>query len=84
MHIPRRQQGPANKNAAESGEIADSPAIQAVLAQSEFASLQRIGGNYWDPVQTFAAQMAAGNPTGQDLQDLLDTMVKGVTASNAQ
>ena len=84
LRFEQRQQGPANKKAAESGEIADSPAIQAVLAQSEFASLQRIGGNYWDPVQTFAAQMAAGNPTGQDLQDLLDTMVKGVTASNAQ
>lgn len=84
LRFELRQQGPANKNAAESDEVKASPAIQAVLAQSEFASLQRIGGNYWDPVQAFAAQMAAGNPTGQDLQDLLDTMVKGVTASNAQ
>lgn len=84
LRFEERQQGPANTNAANSAEVKASPAIQAVLAQSEFASLQRVGGNYWDPVQSFAADIAAGNPNGEDLQKLLDTMVKGVTASNGQ
>ena len=54
------------------------------MQQSEFASLQRIGGEYWTPVQEFGLTMAAGNPEGQGLQELLDTMVEEVTFSNAQ
>ena len=84
LRFEEREQGPSNINAGASTEVQQSPAIQAVLSQSEFASLQRVGGNYWDPVQTFGADMAAGNPSGKDLQELMDTMVEQVTASNAK
>ena len=84
LRFEERGQGPANMNAANSAEVKASAAIQAVLAQTEYADLQRVGGNFWDPVQTFAEQIAAGNPNGEDLQKLLDTMVKGITASNGQ
>lgn len=78
LRFNERGQGPSNTAAAES---ASSPAIEAVLAQSEYASLQRVGGNYWDPVATFGAIMVDGNSDGQDLQTLLDNTVDGVTAA---
>ena len=65
---------------ASSEEIQQSPAIAALIEQSEFAQLQRIGGKFWDPVAAFAASMAAGNPSGESLQDQMDRMVEGVTA----
>ena len=40
-----RGQGPSNKNAAASSEVQSSPAIAALLEQSEYSCLQRIGGN---------------------------------------
>lgn len=84
LRFEKREQGPANINAENSDAVKNSPAIQAVLSQSEFASLQRIGGNYWEPVQEFGGEMAAGNPSGKDLQTILDNMVEGITASNAK
>lgn len=57
-----------------------SPAISALLSQSEFSTVQRLGGNFWDPVTVFAGNMAAGNPTGQGLQEQLDKMVEDITA----
>ena len=75
-----RGQGPSNKNAAASEEVQGSPAIAALLAQSEHSCLQRIGGNYWEPVAAFTAEILAGIPSGKSLQELLDTMVTGITA----
>ena len=75
-----RGQGPANTSAANSPEVQASPAIAALLAQSEFSQLQRVGGKFWDPVAGFAGSMAAGNPSGASLQAQLDRMVEGVTA----
>ncbi len=75
-----RGQGPSNINAAESPQVQDSPAIAALLAQSEFSQLQRVGGKFWDPVTEFAGNMALGNPSGASLQAQLDRMVEGVTA----
>ena len=84
LRFQERGQGPSNINAADTDEVKNDQAIQALLQQSEFASLQRIGGEYWTPVQEFGLTMAAGNPEGQGLQELLDTMVEEVTFSNAQ
>lgn len=42
--------------------------------------MQRLGGNFWDPVTVFAGNMAAGNPTGQGIQEQLDKMVEDITA----
>ena len=84
LRFTERSQGPSNIKAAESEEIQQALAIQAIIQQSEFSSLQRVGGNYWDPVQSFGATMAAGNPNGSDLQELMDKMVEGITTSNAQ
>ncbi len=75
-----RGQGPSNKNAAASSQVQDSPAIAALLAQSEFSQLQRVGGKFWGPVEEFAASMAQGNPSGASLQEQLDRMAEGVAA----
>ena len=80
LRFQLRGQGPSNINAAASDEVQNSPAIAALLAQSEFSCLQRIGGNFWDPVTAFTANILAGNPSGKSLQEQLDTMVEGIIA----
>ncbi len=80
LRFTMRGQGPANLNAANSPETQASPAIAALLAQSEFSHLQRVGGKFWDPVTVFAASMAQGNPARESLQAQLDRMTEGVTA----
>ena len=84
LRFTMRAQGPSNMNAADSPEVQKEPAIQAVLAQSEYAVLQRVGNSYWEPVQKFGETIAAGNPEGQDVQELLDKMTSGITASVVQ
>lgn len=75
-----RKQGPSNIRAAASEEVQNSPAIAALLDQSEFSCPQRIGGNFWAPVTAFTAEILAGNPSKESLQSLLDTMVEGIIA----
>lgn len=79
MRFEVRGQGPANINASESAKVQESPAISALMEQSDYSVLQRIGGNYWDPVSEFAGNMAEGNPSGQPLQNQLDKMVEEIT-----
>ena len=80
LRFDLRGQGPANASAANSPEVQASPAIAALLAQSEYSQLQRVGGKFWDPVAEFAGNMARGNPSGASLQAQLDRMVEGITA----
>lgn len=83
LRFEERSQGPSNKNAAASDAVGKAPAIKAVQEQSEFGVLQRVGNSYWNPTTEFGNTMAAGNPNGLELQELLDTMVAGITASAA-
>ena len=71
IRFEERNQGPSNTNAAASDAVKQVPAIQAVIAQSEFGKLQRVGNSYWDACSAFSDTMAAGNPSGQDLQGKL-------------
>lgn len=80
LRFEMRGQGPSNIAVANSSEISQSPAIAALLDQSAFSQLQRVGGKFWDPVSKFAESMASGNPSGQNLQKQLDEMVENVTA----
>lgn len=80
LRFAQRGQGPSNIAAAASEEVKSSQAITALLEQSEFSCLQRIGGNYWDPVTLFAADILAGDLSGENLQERLDTLVEGITA----
>ena len=80
LRFSMRGQGPSNIKAASSIEVQQSPAISALLEQSEFSQLQRIGGKFWDPVAAFAGNIASENVAEEDLQKQLDKMVEGVTA----
>lgn len=71
---------PSNVNATRSPTVSTSPVIAALSAQSRFADTQRIANAYWNPTYIFGITMAGGNPDNKDLQELLDTMVSGITA----
>ena len=73
-------EGPANKVAASADAVKANPAISALAAQAEFATPQRVGGNYWSPSETLGTILAGGNAEGTDLQTLLDNAVEGITA----
>ncbi len=80
IRFEKREQGPSNINAADSDAVHNAPAIQALLSQAEFAVLQRVGNTYWDPTTNLGNTLAAGNPEGKNLQELMDTTVEGITA----
>lgn len=72
--------GPSNLAAAASDAVAANPAIAALAAQSQYAVVQRVGGNYWTPAASLGTILSTGNPDGTDLMELLDTAVAGITA----
>lgn len=84
LRFSERMQGPSNINAAASDEISKAAAIAAVIDQSQYGVLQRVGNRYWDPCTEFANTLIAGNPDGKPLQDLMDILVLGITASVVQ
>ncbi len=84
LRFEMRGQGPSNLNAAQSPEVQASAAIQAVLKQSEYSELQRLGGNFWDPATELGNTLASGNVQDMDLQAYLDTIVGQITASTVQ
>lgn len=75
-----RNQGPSNKNVAASEEVLKVPAIQAVIDQSQYGTLQRVGNNYWKSCTDFVNTLLSGNPEGIPLQELLDDLVGKITA----
>ncbi|MDD6070586.1 MAG: extracellular solute-binding protein [Clostridiales bacterium] len=84
LRLIERSQGPSNIKAAESEEMKNVPALQAVIDQAEYGVLQRVGNNYWAPSEAFGIKMAEGNPDKKDLQELMDELVADITASTVQ
>lgn len=79
-----RQIGPTNLNAVATDEVQANYAIAAVIAQSEYSVIQKAGGKYWDPVQSFGEIIAQGALDRNDpaaIQTSLDALVEGVTAA---
>ena len=81
LRFELRGQGPSNTVAASSEAVSKSVAIQALIQQSEFASLQRIGAAYWDPAGELGGTLMNGGPKNMSLQDFMDKIVEGITAS---
>ncbi len=79
LRFVEQNQGPANKVAAASEEVAKVPAIAAVIEQSQYGVLQRIGNSYWDACTDFIDSLLAGDMTKAQLQEQLDKMVEGIT-----
>lgn len=81
LRFKERTQGPSNINALAA---ASSPALTAVVDQSEYATLQRVGGNFWASAETLGSICVNGNPDGKDPQALIDDAVAGITAPVTQ
>ncbi len=84
LRFNARSTGPSNINAAASEDVAKDPAIAAIIDQSRYGVLQRVGNSYWNACTSFADIIAAGNTDNLELQDLMDTLVSGITASAVQ
>lgn len=84
LRFEERSTGPANIVAAASDAVEKVPAIAAVIEQSQYGVLQRVGNSYWTACTSFADTIAAGNPDNMPLQDLVDRLVSGITASVVQ
>lgn len=85
IRFVKRGQGPSNIKAAESDEIAGSLAIKALIQQSEYASLQRVGFKYWGAVTKFCDNLWQNKPnSATKLQKMLDDMVVEITADITQ
>lgn len=82
LRFEKRGLGPSNTAVAGSSEVQSNPAIMAVQAQLEYATLQRVGGKYWAPMQEFGNTLAAGK-NDVVVQELMDNLVKAITASAA-
>lgn len=78
----KRGLAPTNLNVQASDEVQANVAIAAAASESEFGVLQRVGGKYWDPAETFGEMIAQGTLNSDDaaIQDALDAFVEGVTA----
>lgn len=84
LRFETRAQGPSNTNAASSQAVQSSLAIQALLQQSEYSSLQRVGGKYWGAASDLGNALVSGTtPGGVDWQEFLDSIVAEITASNS-
>lgn len=80
VRFREKGEGPSNINAAKSDEVLASPAIAALTSQAKYAHIQRVGNNFWMPVYVYGTTIMAGNLDEKNLQELLDQMVKDITA----
>ncbi|MDD3336379.1 MAG: maltose ABC transporter substrate-binding protein, partial [Eubacteriales bacterium] len=72
--------GPSNINAAGAEAVAANPAIAALAVQGQYATVQRVGGNYWTPAASLGTILANGNPDNTPVAELLEACVAGITA----
>lgn len=72
--------GPSNINASASDAVKRVPAIAAVISQSEYGVVQRVGNNYWEPCGDMIQTLRDEDLHGDDLQKLLNSTVAGITA----
>lgn len=72
--------GLSNINAAASDAVSKVPATAAVIAQSEYGVVQRVGNNYWAPCGDLINSLSTEDIHGDDLQKLLDNIVNRITS----
>mgnify|MGYP000332039357 CR=1 FL=1 len=79
-----RKLGPSNIKVNESEAVQNAPAIAALAAQSDYATLQRVGANYWSSAESLGEILASGDTQGKTTQQLVDDAVAGITAPVTQ
>lgn len=63
---------PADLKAASDEKVQASPAVVALAEQSVYGFTQNIADQFWDASGRLGIILAAGNPDGKDIQELLD------------
>ena len=84
LRFQQRAQGPSNINANSTEAVQSAPAIAALAEQSSYATLQRVGANYWSSAASLGEILASGDTQGKTTQQLMDDAVAGITAPVAQ
>lgn len=79
-----RKLGPSNINANATEAVQSAPAIAALAEQSSYATLQRVGANYWNSAASLGEILVSGDTQGKTTQQLVDNTVAGITAPVAQ
>lgn len=82
LRFKERGQGPANIKVADSDEVKNDAAIVALIDQSQYGDLQRVGGRYWAPMAEFGMKIVDGKINKDELQQEMDSLVEQITASN--
>lgn len=84
IHFEEADQVPTNVNLLQSDSISANAAINAAVSEGDIGVIQKAGGKYWDPTQTFGELVAKGQVSAKDddaIQKVLDNLVDGVTAA---
>lgn len=84
LRFEMRGQAPSNTEAAASDEVQNSSAVKTILEQSKNSVLQRIGGNYWSPMSNLGEILVSGNTGNLSSQEIIDSVVEGITSSTIQ
>ena len=71
---------PCNMEVVKNADYSKNPVAAALLMQQEYAVLQRVGNQYWNPVKEFGEKLLNTTYSQADLQYELDTMVEAITA----
>ena len=79
-----RQLGPSNIAVSKSEAVQSAPAIAALAEQSDYATLQRVGANYWSSAESLGEILASGDTQGKTTQQLVEDAVAGITAPVTQ
>ena len=81
IRLTKASQGPSNIEASNSNEVKQNQAISAILDESQYGNIQRVGNSYWNACTNFYNSLNAKSYTDTELQELLDTMVTKITKS---
>ncbi len=69
---------PSNVKVMQHEKIQASSSISAMIAQSEFADIQNVGDNYWEPMSKLGVYLISGNLDEKDMQEILDDLVEDI------
>lgn len=74
---------PASLTAAATEEVQVSPAVAALAEQAPYSYIQSVADPFWKAATKYGIVLAAGNPDGRDLQELLDELQKEIVTPSS-
>ena len=80
LRLQERNQGPANINASNSKLVSQNLAIKAILDESQYGTIQRVGNKYWNACTNFITDLGTKEYNDTTLQNLIDKLVDEIEA----